>query len=65
MSDEDIEWYLDTGEYKDKAGAYGIQGVGGLLVSSIEGDYYNVVGLPISRLRMMLKELGGSTQTLI
>ena len=58
LSDEDINNYIQTGEYRDKAGSYGIQGKGGLLVRSIEGDYYNVVGLPIARLRRMLRELG-------
>lgn len=47
--------YLATGEYQDKAGAYGIQGQGALLVQAIQGDYYNVVGLPISTLARMLE----------
>jgi septum formation protein len=58
LSEEDIQWYIDTGEYRDKAGAYGIQGQGGLLVRYVEGDYYNVVGLPIARLWRMLRDLG-------
>ncbi|WP_179395954.1 Maf family nucleotide pyrophosphatase [Lacticaseibacillus absianus] len=49
-----IDAYLDTGEYVDKAGAYGIQGQGALLVRGLVGDYYNVVGLPISTLARML-----------
>ncbi len=58
LNPEDIDWYLTTGESSDKAGAYGIQGQGGLLVSSIEGDYYNVIGLPIAALWRELKAKG-------
>lgn len=47
----DLEWYLDTDEPYDKAGAYGIQGYGALWVSSIDGSYTNVVGLPMTELR--------------
>ncbi|MDD6727743.1 MAG: Maf family protein [Eubacteriales bacterium] len=56
LTDEEIESYLDTGEPFDKAGGYGIQGKGALLVESICGDYFNVVGLPVSRLSRALKE---------
>jgi septum formation protein len=45
-----LEWYLDTGEWRDRAGAYAIQGRGAALVKSIEGDYLNVVGLPVGLL---------------
>ena len=58
LRDEDIEGYLATGEPLDKAGAYAIQGIGGKFVSRIEGCYFNVIGLPLSRLWRMLRTLG-------
>ncbi|MCI5643767.1 MAG: Maf family protein [Peptoniphilus sp.] len=57
LSDDEIEKYLDTLEYKDKAGAYGIQGKGSLLVEKIEGDYYNIVGFPIGKINRDLIKL--------
>lgn len=50
MTEEEINRYVASGECSDKAGSYGIQGLGGRFVKSIEGDYNNVVGLPIARL---------------
>ncbi|MFJ5621760.1 Maf family protein [Peribacillus loiseleuriae] len=50
LSDAEIEGYLDSGEPFDKAGSYGIQGYGSLFVKKIHGDYFSVVGLPVSRL---------------
>lgn len=50
LSEAEIEWYTATGEPRDKAGAYGIQGKGALFIEKINGDYFNVVGLPAARL---------------
>lgn len=54
LSDELIEKYIDTNEPMDKAGAYGIQGKGSVLVKGIEGDYFNVMGLPVAELARFL-----------
>ncbi len=56
LSDEDIHAYIATREPFDKAGAYAIQGFGAILVERIEGCFYNVVGLPVSKLVRMLKQ---------
>lgn len=58
LSEADMTAYADCGEGADKAGGYAIQGRGALLVSGIEGDYFNVVGLPLCRLALMFEELG-------
>jgi septum formation protein len=58
LSDSEIRKYIENGEYKDKAGAYGIQGYGGVFVEKIHGCYYNVVGLPLNKLSKMLVEMG-------
>lgn len=59
LSDEWIDWYISTGEPFDKAGAYGIQEYGALLVEHVHGDYFNVVGLPLPTLVRRLEELLG------
>ncbi len=58
MTEHEIAAYVATGEPMDKAGAYGYQGRAGLYVEKIEGDYFNVVGLPLCRLGRMLAKLG-------
>lgn len=57
MSDEEILNYIASGEPMDKAGAYGIQGKFAAYIDKIEGDYYNVVGLPVAYVYQQLKEL--------
>ncbi len=57
LSDAEIDSYIKTNEPFDKAGAYGIQGYGALLVEKIDGDYFNVVGLPVSKLSRLLSTI--------
>ena len=58
LTDEEIKNYVATGEPLDKAGAYGIQGKGAVLVEKIDGCYNNVVGLPLTRMQLILAKLG-------
>lgn len=58
LEEAEIEAYVHSGEGIDKAGGFAIQGLGSLFVKKIEGDYFNVVGLPIFRLKKLLKEFG-------
>ena len=63
LDEKDIEDYINSGEGEDKAAGYAIQGLGSLFISKIEGDYFNVVGLPINKLRKMLKKFGVKSLT--
>jgi nucleoside triphosphate pyrophosphatase len=58
LSRYEIEWYVDTGEPMDKAGAYAVQGIGALFVESVDGNYTNVVGLPVPMLFDMMRRAG-------
>jgi septum formation protein len=60
LEQRDLDWYLATGEWRERAGGYAIQGKGAALVEEIEGDYWNVVGLPVpALLRLAPDVLGG------
>lgn len=58
LSAAEIDWYIQTGEYRDKAGAYGVQGYASLFIDRIEGCYFNIVGFPISLFEKMCGKLG-------
>ena len=58
LSDQEIRNYIATGEPMDKAGAYGIQGLASMFVVGLDGDYYNVMGLPICTLTVLLRRFG-------
>jgi septum formation protein len=60
LTNLEIDWYIKSGEPMDKAGAYGIQGLGGLFVDEIAGNYYNVVGLPLPLVYRLARRLGYS-----
>lgn len=62
LSDQEINRYLDTSDYLDKAGAYGIQEQGALFVKEIKGDYYSIMGLPIATLYRMLPDFSDKEQ---
>ena len=58
MSEAEIDWYISTGEPKGKAGAYAVQGCAALFIKEIQGDYFNVVGLPVRLVFEMVKGCG-------
>jgi septum formation protein len=63
MSEEEIDWYISTGEPKGKAGAYAVQGAAALFIEEIQGDYFNIVGLPIRLIFEMVKAMCKPQQT--
>ena len=60
LSEDEMEWYVSTGEPLDKAGAYAVQGCGAIFISEINGNYHNVVGLPLSLMYRLARQLGYS-----
>jgi septum formation protein len=58
LSPAEIEWYLNTGEYRDKAGAYGAQGYASLFINRIEGCYFNIVGFPVATFEKLCRKAG-------
>lgn len=63
LSNEEIDWYVATGEPRDKAGAYAVQGLGGLFVERLDGNYSNVVGLPLPTTYRLLRRVGFAVLT--
>ena len=63
MSEKDIEWYVKSGEPRDKAGAYAVQGLASLFIKGLAGDYFNVVGLPVYRLNALTEQFLGRKLT--
>jgi nucleoside triphosphate pyrophosphatase len=62
VTDDLLRWYVATGEWRDRAGGYAIQGRGAALVTAIDGDYLNVVGLPVAQLLARMPGLVGSSR---
>lgn len=58
MSEAEIDWYISTNEWKDKSGAFSVQGIGSRFIASIKGDYHNIVGLPIAKVYQILRTWG-------
>jgi len=65
MSDEEIAWYVESGEPMDKAGAYAIQGLASMFIRGIRGSHFNVMGLPLRRLYELFKDAGVDLQAYV
>jgi septum formation protein len=65
LTDEEIDWYVETREPLDKAGAYAVQGLGGMFVEAVFGNYTNVVGLPLPATYRLFRELGYDLRSFI
>jgi len=65
MDDQEIDWYVRTGEPMDKAGSYALQGIGGLFVTRVEGDFTGVVGLPLPKVYGLLRRAGVKVDQLV
>ncbi len=65
LSEEEIRWYVGTGEPRDKAGAYAVQGLGSRFIESVEGSYTNVMGLPARAVYLLLRESGDPALALL
>ena len=63
MTEAEIDWYVQSGEPDDKAGAYAVQGLASLWIKGLDGDYFNVVGLPVYRLNLLCREFLGKSLT--
>ena len=57
LEEQDLVWYLESGEWSERAGAYAVQGRGAALVEAVEGDFWNVVGLPVAELIRLAPDL--------
>ena len=64
LSNEEIDWYVNSEEPMDKAGAYGIQGLGSIFVDKIDGDFFSIMGFPINHFIKTLKKLGIGIESL-
>ena len=63
MTDAEIDWYVASGEPNDKAGAYAVQGLASMWIQGLEGDYFNVVGLPVYKLNVLCQSFLGKNLT--